>query len=272
MVGVAAYSFRNHFAYMKGKPNKNLPEGVEPMSMPGFIEWCAKHGAEGAELTSYFFPPEVSNEVLGECRRVAHVNGVAVTGTAVGNNFSYPKSAPEREEQMAYVKEWIDHASVMGAPHVRVFAGKHPKGVSAEDAERNAIEALAEAADYAGEKGILLGIENHDSVTTADRLLRIVKSVDSPWVGVNLDSGNFIADDVYAEMAASVPYAVNVQIKTEIKVGENGKEKKPADLKRVISILKDGGYAGHVILEYEESHDPFENVPRVLEDLLSYAQ
>lgn len=268
-VGLAAYSFRNHFEFMKGNPNKNLKEGVKQMDMVSFIEWCAAHGVAGAELTSYFFPPDVETSYLAKCRRVGHVNGVEISGTAVGNNFSYPRSAPERAEQMEYVKRWIDHSMVMGAPHIRVFAGRHPKGVSEEDAEANAIDALSEAAEYAGEKGVMLGIENHDSISTADRLLRIVKAVKSPWVGVNLDSGNFIGDDVYAEMEASAPYAINVQLKTEIKVAGGTA---PVDMERVINILKDTGYAGYAVLEYEEQKDPFEHVPPLLEKLQKLCQ
>jgi len=268
-VGLAAYSFRSQFEFMKGVPNKHLKEGVKPMDMVSFIEWCASQGVAGAELTSYFFPVDVEPPYLAECRRVGHVNGVEISGTAVGNNFSYPRSAPERAEQMEYVKRWIDHSMVMGAPHIRVFAGKHPKGVSAEDAEANAIDALSEAAEYAGERGVMLGIENHDSISTADRLLRIVKAVESPWVGVNLDTGNFIGDDVYAEMEASAPYAINVQLKTEIKVGD---KKEPVDMERVIKILRDSGYAGYAVLEYEEEKDPFEHIPPLLEQLQKLCQ
>lgn len=267
LLGVAAYSFRNHFAYMKGVANKNFVEGSREIDMADFIRYCAGLGVDSAELTSYFFSPEADDAYLAHCREVAHVNGIGIAGTAVGNNFSYPKSAPQRAEQMAYVKDWIDKASIMGAPHVRVFAGRHPKDVSGDEAESNAIEALKESGEYAASKGIFLGIENHDSVSTSDRLLRIVTAVDNPFVGVNLDSGNFIADDVYAEIEASAPYAVNVQLKTEIKV-DGGKE--PADLERVIKILKDSGYAGHVILEYEESDDPFKHVPDILTKLRGY--
>ena len=246
-VGLAAYSFRNYFEWSRGKKNPKFEAGEKAMDMPGFIEYCARLGLESAELTSYFFPPDCDASYFTDCRRIAHLNGVQISGTAVGNNFSHPKDAPERAEQIAYVKTWIDNAVLMGAPHVRVFAGAHPKGVRPEEAEKNAIEALAETAVYAAEKGVFLGIENHDSITTADRLLRIVRGVESPWVGVNLDSGNFIAYDVYAEMAASAPYSINVQLKTEIRI-KDSKEKTPADLERVVKILKDTGYAGHVIL------------------------
>jgi len=261
---LAAYSFRNHFAFMRGSPNAKA-EGEETIDMPEFIRFCAEHGGVAAELTSYFFPPELDTTYLADCRRIAHVNGVAIAGTAVGNNFSHPAGSPERAEQMAYVKEWIDHAVVMGAPHVRVFAGKHPEGVSAEEAERNASEALEEAGAYAGERGIHLGIENHDSIGTADHLLRIVRAVKSPWVGVNLDTGNFRAPDPYAEMEASAPFAVNVQLKTELRIGDGDRE--PADFDRIFGILREAGYAGYVVLEYEEDKNPFEHVPALLEKI-----
>ncbi len=262
-LGLAAYSFRNYFRYMRGKENGRFDAASEEMTMLKFIEFCAEHGV-AAELTSYFFPPEVEDAYLQECRDLAEKLGVAIAGTAVGNNFSYPKDAPERAEQMAYVKAWVDKAAILGAPHVRVFAGKHPKGVSEEEAEGNAIEALKEAGDYAKEKGVYLGIENHDSIGSADRLLRIIKAVDHPHVGVNLDSGNFRTDDPYADMVASAPYSVNVQLKTELSVAG---QKQPADQERIIGILKESGYDGFVVLEYEEDKNPYEHVPPLLGEL-----
>jgi sugar phosphate isomerase/epimerase len=266
-VGLAAYSFRNYFEYSRGKKNPGFKPGDQAMDMAKFIAYCAGHGAQGAELTSYFFPPDAGTPEFAECRRLAAEKGIAISGTAVGNNFSHPAGSAERAAQMAHVKEWIGHAATMGAPHLRVFAGVHPKGVTAEEAEANAVSALAEAAVLAEEKRVYLGIENHDSISTSDRLLRIVKAVKSPWVGVNLDSGNFIAEDVYAEIAASAPFAVNVQLKTEIRVGKDGKTKAPADLERAVKIVRDSGYDGFLVLEYEEEKDPYEHVPPLLEKL-----
>jgi len=269
-VGLAAYSFRDQFEFSRGKKNAKYVSGDRAMDMLKFIDYCARNGVEGAELTSYFFPPDADAAYFSNCREVAAKAGVEISGTAVGNNFSHPADAPERAEQIAHVKEWIDHAALMGAPHIRVFAGNHPKGVSPDQAEANAISALTETAVYAAEKKVYLGIENHDSITTADQLLRIVRAVESSWVCVNLDSGNFIAEDVYAEIEASSPYAMNVQLKTEIKVGVGGKENKPADLERVVKILKDTGYEGFVTLEFEETTDPYEHVPPLLEKLLKW--
>ncbi|MCB1230517.1 MAG: sugar phosphate isomerase/epimerase [Verrucomicrobiae bacterium] len=265
-LGLAAYSFRNYFKTMRGKPNEKVP-AEDQIEMTDFIRFCAEHNCGGAELTSYFFDPDVSDAYLAECRHLAHVCGIEISGTAVGNNFSYPKGAPERAEQMTYVKDWIDKASILGAPHIRVFAGKHPEGVGEDEAEKNASEALEEAAAYAGSKGIFLGIENHDSIGTADRLLRIVKNVKSPWVGVNLDTGNFRAEDPYPDIEATAPYAVNVQVKVALKYGG---ETRAADLERIGKILHDTGYQGYVTLEYEENDNPFESVPPVLDRMRKF--
>lgn len=262
-LGLAAYSFRKNFEWMKGKPVEEPSKPV--IDMKGFLDFCAKHGAGGAELTSYFFPGDADAAYFANMRRYAHLCGVEISGTAVGNNFSNPEGSDERKEQMAYVRQWIDNAALMGAPHIRVFAGKHPKGVDEAAAEKFAASALEEAGEYAGKQGIFLGIENHDSIADSGRLLRIVHAVDSPWVGVNLDTGNFRTENPYKDIEDSVGYAVNVQVKVHMR-----SQKEDADLERIGKILRDGGYQGYVVLEYEENDDPFENVPPVLDRMRKF--
>jgi hypothetical protein len=48
---------------------------------------------------------------------------------------------------------------------------------------------------------VILGLENHDYLTRIDRMLPIIKAIDSPWFGVNLDSGNVDTTDVFPELA-----------------------------------------------------------------------
>ena len=129
-----------------------------------------------------------------------------------------------------------------------------------------AAEALEEAGEYAGKKGILLGIENHDSISDSGRLLRIVKAVNSPWVGVNLDTGNFRTKNPYKDIAESAPYAVNVQLKMNMREPAAG----PADLERIGKIMKDSGYQGYIVLEYEEDDNPFEKIPPVLDEMRKF--
>jgi sugar phosphate isomerase/epimerase len=154
----------------------------------------------------------------------------------------------------------------MGAPHIRIFAGNAQGGISPTQAKTLAIGAIEECCDYAGQKGIVLGLENHGGIVAdpAD-LLEIVRAVKSPWFGINLDTGNFNTADPYADLARCAPYAVNVQVKTEIT--KRGQKKEAADLARLVQIVRDANYQGYVALEYEAAEDPWKAVPETLEKL-----
>ena len=209
-LALAAYSFRENFPKMRGKANTKMPAG-RGTDMFKFIDYCAAHDCEGAELTSYFFDEE-TDEYMLKLKRHAFLRGVAVSGTAIGNNFSHPKG-PKHSEEIALTKKWIDYSVLMGAPHIRVFAGVQPKDFPRAEADKMVISALQECGEYAAKRGIFLGLENHDSIGSADTLIPMIKAVNNPWVGINLDSGNFRTADVYKDFAECVPSAVNASFR-----------------------------------------------------------
>jgi sugar phosphate isomerase/epimerase len=261
-LALAAYSFRENFPVMRGKANSKM-KAERKTDMFKFIDYCAAQDCEGAELTSYFFDSD-SDEYLLKLKRHAFLRGIAISGTAIGNNFSHPKGA-KRDEEIALTKKWIDRSVVMGAPHIRVFAGVQPKDFPRAEADKMVISALQECGEYAAKRGIFLGLENHDSIGSAETLLPMVKAVNNPWVGVNLDSGNFRTADPYKDFAECIPYAVNVQLKIELHGAGGGK--KPADLKRFTQLLRQAGYQGWVALEYEAAADSATAVPQYLQEL-----
>ncbi|MFM9030760.1 MAG: sugar phosphate isomerase/epimerase family protein [Opitutaceae bacterium] len=257
---LAANSFRDTFPIMRGKPNPKVP-AAKATDMFRFIDYCAAHGCD-AEPTTYFFAEETEAYMI-KLRRHAFLRGVAISGTAIGNNFSHPKG-PKRDAEIALTKQWIDRAAALGAPHIRVFAGV-TKEIPRDEADKLVISALEECCDYAGKKGIFLGLENHDSIGSAATLLPLVKAVKSPWIGINLDSGNFRTADPYRDFAECVPYSVNVQFKSELQ--PVGGARQAADFKKFARLLRDGGYQGWVALEYEGKEDPATAVPRHLEEM-----
>ena len=99
----------------------------------------------------------------------------------------------------------------------------------------------------------------------ADDLLEIVRAVKSPWVGINLDTGNFHTADPWGDLAKCAPYAVNVQYKGFIHARNARQEM--ADPARTAKLLRDAGYSGWVALEYELPEDPWKKVPVMLTEL-----
>lgn len=262
-LSLAAYSMRNFMQQNWPTPRKRKPNAG--FTMTQFVDYCAKLELDGCELTSYFFPKTVTPAYLAKLRIHALWSRLEVSGTAIGNDFCV-KEGPAREKQLAMCRQWIDYAAVMGAPAIRIFAGKVPKG----DTEAKAIErctaGINASLDYAAQKGVGLALENHGGITaTPKQMLRIIEGVKpSPWFGVNFDSGNFRTDDPYRDLATIAPYAINAQIK--VSVTRKGK-KEDADLKRSMQILHDAGYRGWVALEYEEREDPYKAIPRYVDQL-----
>jgi len=264
LLSLAAYSFRDYFKDSNNQRNTNS-DPAKRIDLFQFIDYCAEHGCQGTELTSYYFPPDINHQFLIKIKQNAFLRGIAISGTAVGNTFTVPSGA-KRDQEIANVKRWIDHAAVMGAPHIRIFAGSAPASMARDQANQFCISAIEECCDYAGGKGIFLGLENHGGiVSTAEEILEIIRAVKSPWLGINLDTGNFHTDDPYADLVKIAPYAVNVQMKGE--VHPRGKGDEPADLSRLVKILGDANYQGYVALEYESKEDPWTAVPRLLKQM-----
>jgi sugar phosphate isomerase/epimerase len=129
---------------------------------------------------------------------------------------------------------------------------------------------LSKGAEYAATRGVILGLENHGGITErADRIVQIVKKVDSPWVAVNLDTGNFNRD-AYKQIAMILPHAANVQFKSEIR-DESG-ARVESDWDRLTRMLAEAGYKGYMALEYEAREDPKAAMPRLLAKLNALAR
>jgi L-ribulose-5-phosphate 3-epimerase len=247
--GCVAYSYRKALA-------------AKTMTYEDLIHQLADWGIDGLDCTVYWFPDN-SSEYLAKLRRAAFRSGVQIYNAGVRVSLCQPtaeKQAAEHEN----IKKWVDVADRLGASHMRVFGGAVPKGATEEQAIGWAVEVLKRGAEYAGSRGITLGVEDDGGLTTAaGPTVEIVKRTASPWAGINADSGNLRVDG-YNGFASMIPYATSVHLKTSIAVEEGKKEK--ADWKRLLTMLGSGGYKGYVGLEYEEN-DAAEPVPGLLADL-----
>lgn len=258
-LALAAYSLREKMRWMKGR------ETGGEMLLSDFLDYCQKVGVSGAELTAYFFQSPVTSREIDELKAKAKRLGIAISGGAIGNNFTAEPGSEEALAQLKDTKEWIDRYAALGAPVIRVFGGNPPRGMEESRAVRNIVTNMKEALEHAGKRQVRLAIENHDFLTNVDRLLALLDHFDSPWFGVNFDSGNLARTaDPYGDLEKLIPYSINVQLKVHIPV--NGKKEK-ADLPRIIAMLKEAKYQGFVVLEYEDSEDPMKAIPQYLDTL-----
>jgi sugar phosphate isomerase/epimerase len=256
-LSLAAYSYRD---FLVG-PKKT-------MDLFGFVDLAADLGLDAVELTSYYFPENVSSDYLNRLKTHAFQQGLDVSGTAVMNDFCL-SPGPAADKEVEHVRTWIGHAAELDAPMIRVLSGNWLQGTPDQELERRVIQRIESLLPYATEKGVMLALENHGGgvTVTAEQLLRLVRAIKGPNFGVNLDTGNFHGPDPYEEIAQAAPYAVNVQVKTEVR--RRGRSKEPADLSKVIGILRDAKYSGYVVLEYNAPEDPKIAVPRYVKTLRS---
>jgi sugar phosphate isomerase/epimerase len=252
---LCAYSFRDAL-------------GSKKLSYEDLVDMAVEHGVDGLDLTVYWFPNENLGKFYSSLRRKAYISAVEIPAIAIRSDLCQRRPNDQQRES-AWLNHWVDAADRLGAGHIRIFGGNVPDGASEDDAAKWVAEILKRSADYAAEKGVILGLENHGGITLyAKRIIQIVDAVNHPFVGINLDTGNF-RDNPYEQIEMCIPYAVNSQYKVHIRDGEKTGD---SDWERITKMFADAGYKGYISLEYEAEEDPFTAVPRHLKTMNALAK
>ncbi len=239
------------------------------MTMQDFIREIVKMGSVGADMTVYWFQ-STDPAYLDDLRHLAFKNGVPFSGAACHSSMVQADAA-KRRQVLADIKKWVDITNRLGASHLRVFGGKLPPGATVKQGTDWVVETMKPACDYAGKRGITLGIEDHGGVTQrAEVCLEIMHRVNSPYAGINLDITHFIptaTEDAYAQIKACVPYATHTHIRDHFDHGGA-----PIDLDRVWRMFRDGDYKGYMSAEYEGREDPMIGVPKLMNKIKALCQ
>lgn len=267
IVSVNAYSFNDLLSARDRTNNEQV------YTLFNLLDWCASRNIKTIDATGYYFPayPEVpSDEYIEKFREKAVQLGIAISGTGIRNNFASPDPSV-RAEGVALAKEWIVVASKLHAPVIRLFAGEIPESYEQKWNEVAGwmIECYKECAAWGEKYDVKIGIQNHGGMLkTAEQCIEIIKSIDSEWVGLIIDTGSFNTSDPYKDIELATPYAVNWQVKENI--SRNG-IKERIDYKRLINIIRKQGYKGYLPIETlktkGQSYDPFYSVSEVLSEL-----
>ena len=233
--GLVAYSYRQALQ-------------AKTMTYEDLIKIAVETGVDGIDMTVYWMPSTADDFVL-PLRRLAYRNRVEIY--SIGTRVRLAQPTPElREKELVELRKWVDVAQKIGASHMRVFGGPLPAGATLEQAVGYATETLKRGAEYAGARGVVLGVEDDGGITDfAKETIDIVRGADSAWAGINLDTGNFRPPKVYEQIEMSIPYAVSTHIKTEVAL-DDGKSRAPADWDRIFQMFVSHGFRGYMGLEY----------------------
>ena len=267
--GVSTYSFWRF----------NGPKEDSPIEK--CIDQAAEMGFDGVELLLVQMKSE-DNGYLQNLKRRAFSHGLDLCGFSTHQGFLYP-DADRRQEDIDKTIHQIELAYKLGIPTMRLNTGRwgtsesfdalmanrgiEPplEGYTDEDGFGWVIGAIEQCLPTAEKCGVVLGLENHWGLgRTAAGVKRIVEAIDSPWLQVTLDTGNFL-EDPYDQLEMLADRTVLVQAKTYF--GGGKWYSLDLDYPRIAGILKKHQFNGYVSLEFEGNEDAATAVPKSLEML-----
>lgn len=266
-IGVSTYSF-----WQFNGPKENSP-------IEDCIENAARMGFDGIEFLLMQMQSE-ENSYLQKLKRQSFHAGLDIMGFSTHQGFVWPEKS-KRDEEIAKTIRQIELAYMLGIPTMRLNTGRWNTTKSFDDLMANkgiepilegytvdqgfewVIDAIGQCIPTAEKCGVVLGLENHWGLgRTAAGVLRIVNAIDSPWLQITSDTGNFL-EDQYEQLELMAPKTFLIQAKTYY--GGGKWYTLDIDYQRVAEIFRKVDYMGYVSVEFEGNEDPMTAVPKSLE-------
>ena len=266
-IGISTYSF-----WQFNGPKEDTP-------IEACIDEAARLGFDGIELLLVQMTSE-ERPYLHQLKKRAFHAGLDLMGFSTHQGFLSPDPA-KRQENIDKTIHQIELAYQLGIPTMRLNTGRwgtsksfddlmanrgiEPplEGYDDEDGFKWEIDSIEKCIPKAEECGVVLGLENHWGLgRTADGVKRIVDEINSPWLLVTLDTGNFL-ENPYDQLEALAPQTILVQAKTYY--GEGKWYSLDLDYPRIGDIMRKVGYRGYISLEFEGKADVKEAIPKSLE-------
>ena len=248
------------------------------------IDKSAEIGVEGVDILHRQMDlPEkdpldaAGRAYLRKLKRHAFTSGIDLICLSTHQSFVNPKPE-EVDKGVEHTKKCIEIAYQLGIPSIRINTGRWGTskdfdelmknrgiepvlpGYTEEDGFKWCIDGIQRCLAKAEECGVILALENHWGLArTPEGLLRIIKALPSPWLGVLMDTGNFL-ENPYEKLKQIAPKTIFVQAKTYHGGGEW--YSLDLDYKKVAKILAEVNYTGYVSLEMEGKEDPDKAVPK----------
>jgi sugar phosphate isomerase/epimerase len=241
-------------------------------------------GLDGIDILNRQMESE-DHAYLQKLKRHAFENGIALTCLSIHQGFVYPDAA-ERKKNIDHTLHCIELAAKMGIPCLRLNTGRwntiksfddfmkargiEPAiaGYTEDDAFGWCIDGVAQCVKKAEELGVLLALENHWGLAaTPQGMLRIHKAINSPWLQLLMDTGNFL-ENPYDKLEMIAKDTCFVQAKTYY--GGGVWYSLDLDYERIIKILNKVNYQGYISIEFEGNEAAETGVRKSVEMLRKY--
>ena len=222
---------------------------------------------------------------LQNLKRDAFIQGLDLYALSIHQGFVSP-NPDERDKNINHTIHCIELAYDLGIPAIRLNSGRWGTiksfdklmqhggdepvlpGYTEDDAFDWIIESIEKCLPFAEKNGVILGLENHWGLTNSPKgVNRIVSAIDSDWLMVTMDCGNFLADP-YKKLEQISHQAALVHAKTYYGGGEWYTLE--LDYERIAGILRAVSFKGYISIEFEGKADADIGVPKSV-DLLREA-
>lgn len=242
------------------------------------IENASKLGFDGVEILHRQMESE-EKSYMNKLKRLAFDAGLALPMLSIHQSFVKP-DAEARAKDIAHTVKCIQLAVQLGIPCIRMNTGSWGTGRSApdyyktgketplpgytdEDAIKWCIDGMSECLKHAENEGVILAIENHWGLSSnIDYLERIYMALkDSPSMGLNLDTGNYVGDP-YPQFERLIKHANIIQAKTYY--GGGHYYDLDLDYDKIGKIARKHNFKGYVSLEMEGKENAETAVPKSL--------
>lgn len=197
-------------AYSAGYVGRGTPRAnPTPLDADDLLDLTARYNLSSLELPPSFIDENEDEAALRSYRSRAEEKGI-----------SFVVAGPKLETEA--LRKAIGVAKLLGATTIRttlssILCGdRAPIGGLAGWKRHLAAQAeiLKSVAKFAEDEGIRIGVENHQDATSAD-LIWLCETVDSPNIGIVLDTGNplAVAEDPVEFAQRILPHLVHVHLK-----------------------------------------------------------
>ena len=230
------------------------------------------YGIFAVEYVNGFFKDKAEDkDYIAQMKKRAHDAGVkSLLIMCDGEGRLGDPNEKKRTRAIENHHKWVDAAKTLGCHSIRVNAGS---GGSYEEQQERAADGLRRLTEFAATRKINVLVENHGGLSSNGAwLASVIKRVDHDRCGTLPDFGNFNIGggkqyNRYKGVKELMPYAKAVSAKSH-DFDDKGNETR-TDYEKMLKIVLDAGYHGHVGIEYEGSrlseHDGIVATKKLLE-------